>query len=168
MNEQNQKIFNRIFSLVLVVLMVFSVWMPATAVAAENFDEKTELLADTDEQAAEKYAEEKMKLAPKKSAMKLFSLRSYDEGFISNQYVEAYINSSGQYTMGTIEGDPTSDTDNDKLLLYGHPNPWSSKTLVVNPCITERLPISFAISTVSTDWIVSTLPTIFLTLLDCR
>ncbi|MDR1135736.1 MAG: InlB B-repeat-containing protein [Clostridiales Family XIII bacterium] len=47
-----------------------------------------------------------------------------------NAYIEAYVGSNGRFTMGTTEGNPNISTDNNALLLYGHPSPWSSETLV--------------------------------------
>ncbi|MFH2013176.1 MAG: choice-of-anchor D domain-containing protein, partial [Pseudomonadota bacterium] len=48
----------------------------------------------------------------------------------SSQYVELAIRSNGEFTMGTLEGDPDNPNDNNKKLLYGHPNPWSSATTI--------------------------------------
>lgn len=58
------------------------------------------------------------------------SLLSLDAGYISNEYIEAYIDSNGQFTMGTVEGDLLNSSDNNQKLLFGHPSPWSSETLV--------------------------------------
>ena len=53
-----------------------------------------------------------------------------DSGYIRNEYIEAYITNSGHYTMGTVAGDPNSDTDNNKKLLYGHPGSETTNTMV--------------------------------------
>lgn len=52
------------------------------------------------------------------------------EGYIRNDFIEAYINSEGHYTMGTTGGNPDSSSDNNKLLLYGHPNSSTTETLI--------------------------------------
>jgi hypothetical protein len=49
---------------------------------------------------------------------------------LRNEYIEAAIDKDGLFTMGTTGGDPTRDSDNFKLLLYGHPYPWTSYTTI--------------------------------------
>lgn len=49
---------------------------------------------------------------------------------ISNEWLEIAMNSSGEFTIGTIEGNPNYETDNNRKLLYGHPNPRTSQTLI--------------------------------------
>lgn len=51
---------------------------------------------------------------------------------ISNTFVEVAVGSNGQFTMGTLAGDPDDGgKDDNKLLLYGHgSSPWSSETLI--------------------------------------
>ncbi len=49
---------------------------------------------------------------------------------IHNDYIEIALNSTGTFTIGTVEGDPESTTDNNKKMLFGHPSPWSSRTLI--------------------------------------
>ena len=56
-------------------------------------------------------------------------LAAYDNLF-GNQYLEAYVGNDGRFTMGTTGGNPDLTTDDNKLLLYGHPNPWSSFTTI--------------------------------------
>lgn len=50
-------------------------------------------------------------------------------GYIRNEYIEAYINETGNYTMGTVEGDPNTDSDDYQLLLFGHPGSTTTETL---------------------------------------
>ena len=52
------------------------------------------------------------------------------EGWLRNNYLEAVVNSEGKFTMGTCEGNPNYDSDNNRKLLYGHPNPNTSETLI--------------------------------------
>ena len=48
----------------------------------------------------------------------------------SNDYVEVCVHSNGQFTMGTTGGDPNTERDDNKLLLFGHPNSYTSETLI--------------------------------------
>ncbi len=61
---------------------------------------------------------------------KVDALNGGSYGTISNEYLEAAIDGNGQFTFGTIEGNPNYTTDNNAKLLYGHPSPWSSETLI--------------------------------------
>lgn len=70
-------------------------------------------------------AELKQKLAASQSKN-----RSYVEGMIANTWLEIAINNEGNFTIGTAEGNPNYTSDNNKILLYGHPSPWSSETLI--------------------------------------
>ena len=52
---------------------------------------------------------------------------------ISNDFLEVAVDNSnekGKFTIGTTGGDPDILTDNYNILLYGHPNPWSSFTTI--------------------------------------
>ena len=49
--------------------------------------------------------------------------------YIRNDIIEAVVDYSGKYTIGTVNGSDLS-TDNHKILLFGHPVPWSSFTTV--------------------------------------
>ncbi len=49
---------------------------------------------------------------------------------ISNDYIQAVINDTGQFTLGNIGGDPDNPNDDDKILIYGHPSPGTSFTSV--------------------------------------
>ncbi len=50
---------------------------------------------------------------------------------ISNDYIQIVIDSTcGCFTMGTIEGDPDNEKDDNKKILYGHPSPGTSWTTV--------------------------------------
>ena len=48
---------------------------------------------------------------------------------IKNEYLELYYK-NGIYSLGTIEGDPTLSTDNNKRLLYGYPGSGTSFTTI--------------------------------------
>lgn len=51
-------------------------------------------------------------------------------GSIRNEYIDAYIGGSGQYSFGTVEGDPSTTSDNSKKLLYGWSGGGTSCTLL--------------------------------------
>lgn len=50
-------------------------------------------------------------------------------GYIRNDIIEAYVDNKGLFTIGTVNGSDLP-TDNNKILLFGHPAPWSSFTTV--------------------------------------
>lgn len=50
---------------------------------------------------------------------------------IQNGFLEVVVSSeTGRFTIGTLEGNPNYTSDNDQKLLFGHPDPWSSDTLI--------------------------------------
>lgn len=50
---------------------------------------------------------------------------------LSNDFLEIAINNNnGRFTIGTTGGNPDIDSDNNKKLLYGHPNPSTSYTTI--------------------------------------
>jgi hypothetical protein len=50
---------------------------------------------------------------------------------ISNDFISLSVEAAnGLFTLGTTGGDPGNPNDNNKLLLYGHPWPWSSFTTI--------------------------------------
>jgi len=55
---------------------------------------------------------------------------------LSNAYISVVVNDSGRFTVGTVEGDPSKDSDDNKDLLFGHPIPWSSETMVMIDSVT--------------------------------
>jgi len=48
----------------------------------------------------------------------------------SNPYVEIALDSNGEFTIGTTQGDPARPSDNNKKLLYGHPFPGTTDAMV--------------------------------------
>ena len=52
------------------------------------------------------------------------------EGMVSNKYIEVAVNSRGQFTIGNRIGNPNYSSDDDQILLFGHPNPGTSETLI--------------------------------------
>lgn len=50
---------------------------------------------------------------------------------ISNEYIGLSVEEvNGRFTIGTTGGDPENAADDDQVLLYGHPWPWTSFTTV--------------------------------------
>ncbi len=54
---------------------------------------------------------------------------------LRNEYVEFYVDDDesgqlGRFTIGNVEGNPQFDDDDDKILMFGHPDPWSSYTTI--------------------------------------
>ena len=48
---------------------------------------------------------------------------------LGSQYVDVAIDAqSALFTMATLEGDPDNPDDDNEVLLFGHPDPWSSGT----------------------------------------
>ena len=114
--------------LMLALLMVLScVTQPMMAFAA-NPD-------NTDKKSAAEYAQWKENLLKNESNKKLSELKPLDATFVGNdwirnEYIEAKIDGYGDFTMGTTGGNPNLATDNNKLLLYGHPYPGTSFTTI--------------------------------------
>lgn len=51
---------------------------------------------------------------------------------LSNEYLELAVDAStGRFSIGTSGGNPDIETDNNKKMLYGHPNPGTSYTTIV-------------------------------------
>ena len=54
-----------------------------------------------------------------------------DEVSIQNDYLSISVSDSDStFTLGNTGGDPANPNDDNQILLYGHPNPWSSFTTV--------------------------------------
>ncbi|KAF5437937.1 hypothetical protein C5S35_01515 [Candidatus Methanophagaceae archaeon] len=58
-----------------------------------------------------------------------------EDVFLGNAYLGMAVmdppdSDVGRFTIGTTGGDPTTPSDNNKILLYGHPYPWSSFTTI--------------------------------------
>ncbi len=63
-----------------------------------------------------------------------------DGRYMYNGYIKMSVDmSSGQFVFGTTGGNPDSDTDNDKMLLYGFPDSiWSSYSTIVIDDVKNR------------------------------
>ena len=130
--ERKSNLMKRLTSIFLVLAMLLTL-APMNIFAADEIGE-TDYLDELYNLSPEEYAEWKQNYIPSQAVSLMssndVSLASTSSGYIRNEYIEAYIAENGQYTMGTVEGNPNSSTDNNKLLLFGHPNPWSSETLI--------------------------------------
>jgi hypothetical protein len=49
---------------------------------------------------------------------------------ISNEYLNIAAGGDGSFTLGCTGGDPSNSNDDNKILLFGHPLPWSSESTV--------------------------------------
>ncbi len=47
---------------------------------------------------------------------------------LSSEFVEVAVDTTGNFTMGTLAGDPDNPLDNNKRILFGHPFPGTSAT----------------------------------------
>src|SRR5262245_17480419 len=48
----------------------------------------------------------------------------------SGTYISAVLDDNGKFTVGTVQGDPARSSDDDADLIYGHPSPGTSDTMV--------------------------------------
>jgi hypothetical protein len=49
---------------------------------------------------------------------------------IANDFLEVVMDDTGKFTIGATGGDPKISTDDNQPLMFGHPSPWSSDTMV--------------------------------------
>lgn len=106
-----------------------------TAEAAEDSDEETSetvsgaylfSLNDPPESTDADYADWKAAMYGDGEA----SLLSVVGNAFENEYLNTYVDDYGYYTMGTTGGNPDRESDDNKLLLYGHPGSSTSNTLI--------------------------------------
>lgn len=55
-------------------------------------------------------------------------LSTINNNVLSNEFIEFAVATNGRFTLGTTGGNPDTLNDNNKLMLYGHPNPGTSYT----------------------------------------
>ena len=103
----------------------------------EFYEQKAVELGDSKDAYAQiydeylKYVEEfKQKQADINSGEETQDAVGSSGGTFNNEYLEVAVNSDGRFTMGNIKGDPSYDTDDGKKLLFGHPDPRTSETLI--------------------------------------
>lgn len=103
----------------------------AYAEEQKKYEEDVNYLEEVLKKTPEEYAIWKSELLSKENEkinneIDLLSLDNY----IGNEYIEVVTSNDGRFTIGTIEGDPSITTDNNRKLLYGHPNPGTSFTTI--------------------------------------
>ncbi|HHB2075215.1 TPA: hypothetical protein ACOQ39_005680 [Bacillus cereus] len=84
--------------------------------------------ADETNQNEMKLEEEKQ--VEKKNMQASSNVQIAPSGKISNSLIEYAVGESGRFTIGTIAGDEGNPNDNNKPLMYGHPNPNTSYTTI--------------------------------------
>ncbi|HFJ9404172.1 TPA: hypothetical protein ACGW3F_003269 [Bacillus paranthracis] len=84
--------------------------------------------ADETNQNEMKLEEEKQ--VEKKNMQASSNVQIAPSGKISNSLIEYVVGESGRFTIGTIAGDEKNPNDNNKPLMYGHPNPNTSYTTI--------------------------------------
>ena len=95
------------------------------AAANENIDYYVTLDSESDE-----YKGWKSKIVDSSNNNKItkFALKKSSNGIRNNYLSLNFYND--KFTLGTIDGDPNSTTDNNQKLLYGYPNSGTSYTTV--------------------------------------
>lgn len=89
----------------------------------EELEKQIKALGDGNEEQKEALKVEMQEIA---TSMDTYS----SDSMISNEYLEIAVASDGKFTIGTVEGNPNYTTDNNQTLLFGHPSPWSSETMI--------------------------------------
>ena len=76
-------------------------------------------------------AKEMFKFMLKSLVIAVLCIRSVCAGpvFVQDEIVEFAVSDEGYFSIGTSGGDPLRPGDGSKKLLFGHPNPGSSKTM---------------------------------------
>lgn len=106
-----------------------------------DISEANDEIKDSTDDENEEYKEWKLNHVQQQNSMMnnfsddstFFSLMDtamYGNMIIDNRYLEIAVASSGRFTIGTKEGNPDSNLDDNKILLYGHPYPSTSTTTI--------------------------------------
>ena len=121
--------------------MVPDVWLPVYADSVRNEIMGTNMYSDNNsaewyklselDPMSDEYAELKAELTSG-TAISTFSLRgvSLNGNLLSNDYIAVNAASNGKFTIGTTGGNPDRSTDDNKILIYGHPGGSTSYTTV--------------------------------------
>src|SRR3989338_4890249 len=64
------------------------------------------------------------------AAVSSLNVRPLANTSTSNRFVEIVVADNGKFSIGTKECDPRRASDNDKKLLFGHPSPSTSDTMI--------------------------------------
>ena len=65
-----------------------------------------------------------------KSAVQVRAAAASSASLYSNDYIEIAMEHDGYFTIGTKAGDPSSSADDNAALLFGHPSPGTSDTMI--------------------------------------
>lgn len=136
-----KKIFRKTTALLMTLFILVGILPSAVVASAFNDDDicsmsEEEILSELKEIAPEeqkdRYAELKNQLINMRTPQaSTYSTRYSDyQNTIWNEYLEVAIGSDGRFTIGNVEGNPDYDSDDNQILLYGHPNPGTSQTLI--------------------------------------
>lgn len=116
----------RMLSFLLVFAMLMSLSIPAFAEETDTATTEVSNNAfDTDAHDSQMVRKEAVFLSASDSSQ-----------MIGNNYIQFYVmdsndsENSGRFTIGNTEGNPNYSSDDDQILLFGHPSPWSSYTTV--------------------------------------
>lgn len=64
----------------------------------------------------------------------VFSQKKSSTVSLQNEFIRVEVNTedfdTGRFSIDTVKGDPTRDADDNKILIYGHPKPWTSFTTI--------------------------------------
>lgn len=129
----------RFLALLMVMAMMAGQLTGLSAVAEKtSTDENPHVLFEAeDDLSEEEYNQKKSEfmdemLSGLAAVPATMAVRSTSSGnMFSNEYLEFAVNqSTGRFTIGTVAGNPELSTDDNKVMLYGHSNPWSSYTTV--------------------------------------
>lgn len=121
--------FKRIISVCIAVVITFSMNLLMPVMAEEmNLDFDYYMTLDPNGEEYQNWKSEYVLDNMNENGVSTFSARNSANG-ISNDYIELTLNGYN-YTLGTIEGNPNSTTDNNKTLLYGYPNGGTSYTTI--------------------------------------
>ena len=125
------KVFCRFISLLLVSMLIASFGSVAIAEDVPTFAEFLGNDHVSDAEYAQKKSEYGMQYFGGSSALLRAVPRAVSGNRAYNEYIEYVVDSdSGLFTVGTTGGNPALSSDNNKYLLYGHGDPWSSYTTV--------------------------------------
>ena len=130
-----------LYSFLILVLIVTS--MPLNTISAINNksieidgEELTSLIESNNveeetyqTQKLEKINELSKELAEEASHFSTFSTLNAG-GELANDFLSIALATNGRFTMGTTGGNPNVDTDDNKILLFGHPHPSTSYTTI--------------------------------------
>nr|WP_304216718.1 chitobiase/beta-hexosaminidase C-terminal domain-containing protein [Fredinandcohnia onubensis] len=98
----------------------------AVEVDKEVLEEKSNVL----DPKADSKTYQKQKKAKIQSASPRMSALDSGEAYIANEFLSIANDDTGRFTVGVTGGNPAIDTDDDQILLYGHPYPGTSFTTV--------------------------------------